>query len=120
MGINARSGRDKIMSLMRPQSFGFLLNITVAFGSVYAYQSHPLRQVTLGYRSAHLLSSDGLQFKDLNHNGKLDAYEDWRKTPSERASDLVHKMSVEDLAGVMVHGTLPAATGTDAAIGMGS
>ena len=63
---------------------------------------------------------DGLQFKDLDHNGKLDRYEDWRLTPEQRSQDLVRQMSVEDLAGVMVHGTLPAVGGAEASIGRGS
>src|SRR3978361_2073354 len=74
----------------------------------------PVAQPVLGHRSAPLLTGDGLQFKDLNRNGKLDRYEDWRLSPAERAADLAGKMSVEDLAGVMVHGTLPAVGGAEA------
>lgn len=74
----------------------------------------------LGHRSAPLLTVNGLQFKDLNHNGTLDPYEDWRLTPEARAKDLVGRMALEDLAGVMVHGTLPAGGGPNASIGMGS
>ncbi len=36
------------------------------------------KQPTLGNRSAEILRIGGLQFKDLNKNKKLDAYEDWR------------------------------------------
>ena len=43
-----------------------------------------LEQAELGVRSAPLLSADGLQFKDLNKNGALDAYEDWRLNTDER------------------------------------
>ena len=32
-----------------------------------------------------LLQVDGKVFKDMNRNGKLDAYEDWRLTPHKRA-----------------------------------
>ena len=67
-----------------------------------------------------MLTVDGLQFKDLNRNGKLDRYEDWRLSPAVRAADLVGMMSVEDLAGVMVHATLPATGGAEASIGRGS
>lgn len=35
-----------------------------------------------------LLTVDGYAFKDLNRNGRLDPYEDWRLTPEERAVDL--------------------------------
>ncbi|WBL24968.1 glycoside hydrolase family 3 protein [Zunongwangia sp. HGR-M22] len=42
-------------------------------------------------------------FKDLNKNGKLDAYEDWRLPVEERAKDLASKMSVEQIAGLMLY-----------------
>ena len=35
-------------------------------------------QPTLGVRSKPTLTIDDLQFKDLNANGELDPYEDWR------------------------------------------
>ncbi len=46
---------------------------------------------TLGYDTASgvkLLTVKGLAFKDLNRNGQLDIYEDWRATPDDRAMDL--------------------------------
>ena len=61
----------------------------------------------LGHRSVPLLTVDGLTFKDLNRNGKLDPYEDWRLPAEVRAADLAQKLSLEELAGLMVHGTLP-------------
>jgi beta-glucosidase len=77
------------------------------------------RQPILGHRSAPLLKVDGLTFKDLNRNGKLDPYEDWRLPADIRAADLVKRMSLEELAGLMVHGTLPS-TGPMAVLGVGA
>jgi len=37
------------------------------------------KQAILGHRSTPLLTVDGLTFKDLDRNGKLDPYEDWLK-----------------------------------------
>src|SRR5882762_5174532 len=54
---------------------------------------------------APVLQKDGLQFKDLNRNGVLDPYEDWRLTPAQRARDLVARMTLEEKAGMMMHGT---------------
>ena len=54
-----------------------------------------------------LIRVAGLPFKDLNKNGRLDPYEDWRKTPTERAADLVRQMTLEEKAGVMMHATAP-------------
>ena len=56
----------------------------------------------LGYRHVKLLKVDGLPFKDLNGNGRLDAYEDWRLTPLERSVDLTARMSLEQKAGFML------------------
>ena len=41
-------------------------------------------------------------FKDLNRNGTLDPYEDWRMTPQERARDLTDDLPVEVMAGLMI------------------
>ena len=70
---------------------------------------------TLGYSpksGIKIIQVDGLAFKDLNKNGKLDIYEDWRKPVAERAKDLASKMSVEQMAGLMLysrHQAIPAA-----------
>jgi len=52
------------------------------------------------------LEVDGLKFKDLNKNGALDPYEDWRLSPEQRAEDLLSKMTPEEKAAQMVHITL--------------
>jgi beta-glucosidase len=41
------------------------------------------------------------EFRDLNADGQLNAYEDWRKTPGERAADLVARMTLAEKAGLM-------------------
>ena len=72
---------------------------------------------TLGYSSTSgvkILMVDGLSFKDLNKNGKLDKYEDWRLPVDERAKDLASKLSVEQIAGLMLysaHQAIPAMSG---------
>jgi len=61
---------------------------------------------TLGYSPASgvkLLTVNRLAFKDLNKNGKLDIYEDWRLTANDRARDLASKLSVEQIAGLMLY-----------------
>ena len=63
-------------------------------------------QPTLGTRSAQFLKVGGFQFKDLNKNGTLDKYEDWRLTPEERSVDLLARMSVEEKAGFMLINSL--------------
>ncbi|MFD1314270.1 glycoside hydrolase family 3 protein [Namhaeicola litoreus] len=69
---------------------------------------------TLGYNDSSgvsLLTVDRFAFKDLNKNGELDTYEDWRLPAEIRAKDLASKMSVEQIAGLMlysVHQAIPA------------
>ena len=46
-----------------------------------------------------ILDVDGLKFKDLNKNGQLDVYEDWRKTDAERIVDLLSQMTPEEKIG---------------------
>lgn len=59
-------------------------------------------QPELGVRSAEILTEGDYQFKDLNKNGKLDPYEDWRLTPEQRAEDLTAQMTVEEKVGLMI------------------
>ena len=72
---------------------------------------------TLGYSSASgikLLTVSGFAFKDLNKNGKLDKYEDWRLPFDVRAKDLASKLTVEQIAGLMLysaHQSIPARAG---------
>src|SRR6267378_870053 len=68
---------------------------------------------------APVLQRDGLQFKDLNRNGVVDPYEDWRLSPEQRARDLVARMTLEEKAGTMMHGTVRAVGGPMASAGMG-
>ncbi len=63
------------------------------------------KQPALGHRSVQLITADGFQFKDLNKNGKLDKYEDWRLPNEARANDLLEKMSVEEKVGFMLIST---------------
>ena len=79
-----------------------------ALGILAAGPAMAAQQPDLGSRTASRLNVDGLAFKDLNRSGKLDPYEDWRLSPQARAADLVSRMTLEEKAGTMMHGTLPA------------
>lgn len=43
-----------------------------------------------------------LAFKDMNGNGDLDKWEDWRLTPEERAADLAPQLSADQVSGLML------------------
>ena len=50
-----------------------------------------------------ILTEDGYAFKDLNRNGTLEPYEDWRLSAEERAEDLASRLPVEEIAGMMLY-----------------
>lgn len=60
------------------------------------------RQINLEVRNKKLIENEGFKFKDLNGNGVLDPYEDWRLPSSVRAKDLAYRMTIEELAGNMM------------------
>jgi len=76
---------------------------------------------TLGYSSksgVKVLTVAGRSFKDLNKSGKLDPYEDWRLPVTARAQDLAGRLSVPQIAGLMLysaHQAIPATAGPFAA-----
>lgn len=58
-----------------------------------------------------IIEEDGFAFKNLSKSGKLEVYEDWRKDSIDRAKDLASKLSIEEIAGLMlysVHQMIPA------------
>lgn len=65
----------------------------------------PPTQPELGVRAKPLIERGALRFKDLNSNGRLDAYEDWRLPPARRAADLVTRMTLAEKAGMMLIAT---------------
>ena len=61
-----------------------------------------------------IIEKDGFAFKNLSKSGKLEKYEDWRLPVEERAKDLASKMSVKQIAGLMLYSAHQAvSTGND-------
>ena len=80
-------------------------NLTSKSGTVLGYSKNS---------GVKIIKENGESFKDLNKNGKLDPYEDWRLPVEKRAKDLASKMSVEQIAGLMLyskHQSIPAREG---------
>lgn len=89
------------------QSALLLISLVSMPSSIFAQSpgSKKIKQAILGYRSIPILTMDQLQFKDLNKNGQLDLYEDWRLPITVRAKDLVNKMSISEKVGFMLIST---------------
>ena len=64
------------------------------------------RGQTLGYTpgsGVNIITDKGYAFKDLNRNGSLDVYEDWRLPAEVRAQDLAEQLTIEEIAGLMLY-----------------
>ena len=76
-------------------------------------------KVVLGYApqsGVKIITKEGLPFKDFMRTGQLVPYEDWRLPAEERAADLAHRLSIEEIAGLMLYSPqnkLPMPDGTD-------
>ncbi len=94
------------MSTFRPGHTSALVAVAlfVATANVHA-QNASRAQPAIGTRAVPVLEQGGLRFRDLDRSGRLDPYEDWRLTPDARARDLVARMTLEEKAGAMMHGT---------------
>ncbi len=73
---------------------------------------------TIQSHAIPVLDADGIRFRDLDRDGKLTPYEDWRLTPEARAADLVGRMTQAEKIGSLLHGTLPS-VGPLSAVGIG-
>jgi beta-glucosidase len=92
----------------------FVLAVAPLMAAAQQPARHPARppaQPTLGARRASLLEREQLRFRDLNRNGVLDPYEDWRLDAAARARDLVGRMTLDEKAGAMMHGSARGAAG---------
>ncbi|HEY6815644.1 MAG TPA: glycoside hydrolase family 3 N-terminal domain-containing protein [Croceibacterium sp.] len=64
-------------------------------------------QIELGARAKPVITADGLRFRDLEADGQLAPFEDWRLSPERRAEDLVRRMTLAEKVGMLMHSTLP-------------
>lgn len=80
-----------------------LAGATLALALTGCTEEQKFEQPELGARKAQIITVDGYQFKDLNKNGELDAYEDWRLPMQDRIDNLVSQMTLEEKIGLMFH-----------------
>ena len=60
-----------------------------------------------------LIQVGGYVFKDLNDNGKLDLFEDWRQPAGDRAADWAAQLPFEDALSLMMHASIMVADPKD-------
>jgi beta-glucosidase len=89
---------SRVPAYIVPTSLG--LTAALAFALLQAAHSAP-KPPKIEARSAPLLKVGEQSFKDLNRNGALDPYEDWRLPVEKRVSDLLSRMTLQEKAGLM-------------------
>ncbi|WP_198411322.1 glycoside hydrolase family 3 protein [Marinimicrobium alkaliphilum] len=95
----ARNWRSRLV----PTGMGALmLTLAACSQEPQVEEAQGYEQPELEARGAELLTVDGYQFKDLNNNGRLDPYEDWRLPTAERVEDLLAQMTREEKVGFML------------------
>ena len=72
--------------------------------TLVAGQALAIEQAELKSQQLKKIVVDNLEFKDFDRDGKLSPFEDWRLSPEVRAQDLLTKLSLEEKAGLMMHG----------------
>ena len=66
----------------------------------------PIEKISINrslYGEVNILNIDGIAFRDLNKNNKLDIYEDHRLDSEKRSEDLISQMELEEKIGQMFH-----------------
>lgn len=77
-----------------------LLHLTLALLVIAGVSScHP--GPATNPKSDTLTTADGFTYRDLNHNGRLDIYEDRRQPIAARVDDLLKQMNIEEKAGML-------------------
>lgn len=80
----------------------FVFLLFLIGGVFYFVEAHKIKEIygQLGEKPS-TLQVDGLTFRDLNKNGQLDVYEDYRNPTPARVEDLLSQMTLEEKAGSM-------------------
>ncbi|MCC9138460.1 glycoside hydrolase family 3 C-terminal domain-containing protein [Pontibacter silvestris] len=77
----------------------------------------PNTQASPADKDPQQLIIDGFTFADLNHNGKLDRYEDYRLSMQDRINDLVNQMTDEEKASMLIGTGMPGFDGLAPVVG---
>ncbi len=92
----------KILKLTGKILLGLIVILFIYGGLKYAQRHHRVKaDYALLGDPAPTLTADGLRYRDLNKNGKLDVYEDPRQEVDKRVEDLLGQMTLEEKAGTM-------------------
>ena len=97
----------RVLSFLGATAVASSMMVAGAFAETTTYE-----QPELNPHVKSIIEVDGYQFIDLNANGTLDVYEDWREDAETRAADLVSQMTLREKIAQMQHPTyLPRSDG---------
>ena len=120
------SGCRKIRTLTAAMIGAYLVLACGGGGGSGSGGSTSVTQPKIGTRTKSTITADGLTFKDLNGNKKLDPYEDWRLSPAERASNLINsadpdvRMTLAEKVGLILNSEFPAIGGNYSSAELGA
>ena len=81
---------------------GVISFFVIGFGIYYLMRVNQSNtNMSLLFPRAQDLVVEGIKFRDLNKNGRLDVYEDNRQSIDDRVDDLISQMTIEEKAGSM-------------------
>jgi beta-glucosidase len=91
------------MKKTKPKSIFIFCLMAIIPALILSYKSSTKNYlpVEVQKNSDHILNINGISFRDLNKNGKLDVYEDARQPVEARIHDLLSQMNIEEKAGMM-------------------
>ncbi|MEE3165526.1 MAG: glycoside hydrolase family 3 N-terminal domain-containing protein [Pseudomonadota bacterium] len=91
---------------MKRISFRYIDVVKILSSIIYNLPSLIVIKLRLFFKSGtpvRVITKDNDEYRDLNGNGHIDLYEDHNVSSSERAEDLLSKMTLEEKAGQMFH-----------------
>ena len=92
----------KVLKIISIILIGIISFLIFGFGIYYLMRVNKSNaNISLLFPRSQDLEVEGMKFRDLNKNGKLDIYEDNRQSIDARVDDLVSQMTLEEKAGSM-------------------
>ncbi|MGB5668340.1 MAG: glycoside hydrolase family 3 N-terminal domain-containing protein [Maribacter sp.] len=92
----------KVWKVLKYLLLGIIAVLVIGFTIAYFNMSHNSKEnMKLLGVEATTIKENGISFRDLNKNGKLDLYENTTASIDERVNDLVGQMNLEEKAGSM-------------------
>jgi beta-glucosidase len=92
----------KILKIVFFIIIGVISFFVIGFGTYYLMKVNQSNtNMSLLFPRSQDLVVEGIKFRDLNKNGRLDVYEDNRQSIDDRVDDLISQMTIEEKAGSM-------------------